>query len=584
MRAAAATAQTFEVPRPLVASSLMMLLAAAPALAMWPGGGVTLERPASEMSSGALAVGPAGGGGCYVVWAEIDSTAAPGFRIHRLTAGGDRAPGWTTAGVRAFWPVGLPPAPILVPDSIGGTYVVWTESNDVAWVDRLAPDGSVSPGWPQRGLAVANVGTQPDLVATDDGAGGILLAWRGDSEIMTQRYLPGGARASGFFASGRPATTFALARRFRPQLVRDANRGFWLSFLTLPLDSTTQPACGVLHLAATGLVSAGQAPGGLPLSVPVAEIGTFDPHPPVALALDGLGGTFAFTLGSNGNVRAFHVSAPGLEDPSWPAGGRLVGTGAGWPSVHFAESDENWPVASGDGVGSAYTGWRDNGDFLLHAARVGLNGVVSPGWQSPPAVAGEMAATLIADTGGVFAAALAPTGCPHFDCYGPFEVARFRTDGTLAPGWPPANPNTTPAPGIALGVGGLGGGPSVVPDGAGGVFAGWISGLSTIDYHVTRLSAAGAAAGVPPAVAGGAVLRARFAPSIGVQVTFGNAGAGIARVELFDLSGRRVAAQSIAGSAGAMTLPGTRDLAPGVFMVRLSTHARSAITRVVVVR
>jgi hypothetical protein len=57
-----------------------------------------------------------------------------------------------------------------------------------------------------------------------------------------------------------------------------------------------------------------------------------------------------------------------------------------------------------------------------------------------------------------------------------------------------------------------------------------------------------------------------------------------ARIELFDLSGRRVAARTLAGRTGAhvVRLDETRGLDPGVYVVRL-TQGREARTRRVTV-
>jgi len=97
------------------------------------------------------------------------------------------------------------------------------------------------------------------------------------------------------------------------------------------------------------------------------------------------------------------------------------------------------------------------------------------------------------------------------------------------------------------------------------------------DYDVTRLTPAGELAGVPSIVAGAVHLRARFDPALGVRVAYADTGAPIARLELFDIAGRRLAAQSVAAGAGEVTMTGTRGLAPGVFLVRLSTTARTAV-------
>src|SRR5262249_22766394 len=145
--------------------------------------------------------------------------------------------------------------------------------------------------------------------------------------------------------------------RFHPQLIRDPGHGFWVSFHAVEIDASfPASAYAVLHLGVDGILSAGQPANGLKLSLPYGEIGTLAPYVPVALALVGAGGVIAFTLGGNGNVRAFHVLDSVSEDPTWPAGGTLLAVGASWPSLHFDDGDENWPVAAGDLAGGAWVG------------------------------------------------------------------------------------------------------------------------------------------------------------------------------------------------------------------------------------
>src|SRR5262249_8921653 len=153
---------------------------------------------------------------------------------------------------------------------------------------------------------------------------------------------------------------------------------------------------------ANGDPLADQPDNGMPLSLPSSEVVTQRPYPPVALALDGTGGAFAFTLGSNGNLRAFHVLSPGFEDPLWPAGALVVAPGAPLPSVFLNEGDENWPVAVGDLAGNAWVGWRSPTDPLLVATRVQLDRTISPGWTSPVTLSGEMQVTLAGNGAGIY--------------------------------------------------------------------------------------------------------------------------------------------------------------------------------------
>ena len=292
-------------------ASALVLLCATRTFAAWPPGGIHLQRSDPVGLNGTLGLGPDGAGGTFVAWSEGDTVGVYAFRVHRLDVHGDPPAGWTAAGVRVSSSGGIAGTPQLAPDGGGGTYIVWARFDSTAWVDHLAADGSVAPGWPSEGLAVASPGKLLQVTATADGSGGVLVVWErvapgSASEIYAQHILANGTRAASFPAAGRPLTGFAYQRgRFRPQLVRDANRGFWVSFHTVEIDPIfASSAYAVLHLEPSGLLTTGQPTNGLALSVPYEEIGTLAPYVPVALAPDGSGGVFAFTLGGNGNVRA----------------------------------------------------------------------------------------------------------------------------------------------------------------------------------------------------------------------------------------------------------------------------------------
>lgn len=557
--------------------ALAIALTAGNVLAAWPPGGIHLERPAPAASSGIPDIGPDGQGGTFIVWPESDSSGVLAFRVHRLTFDGAPPAGWTTAGVRAgFLPnryswVGTHG---VLPDGTGGAYFYWTDYAGPARVLRIAPEGGVSPGWPASGVAVASTTGLADLVATDDGAGGVLLAWR-SSAIVTQRFLPDGSRAAGFPADGL-AITSGSGQPARPRLVRDADRGFWISFASIG-DLSVPSIYAVAHLDPSGLLSAGQQPNGLALSLPAGEVGGAF----VALALDGEGGVFAFTLGTNGIVRAFHVTSSFAEDDAWPPGGLVLASGAGWPSVHFP-AEERWPVAAGDLAGSAYVGWRNPSDFLLHGCRVNIDGTIATGWSGAPVVAGEMMDTFVADAGGLFSASLDPYDCPHFNCTGPLLVARMSSSGQVAAGWPSTNPPYSDAPGVSLAWGTPHDLSTLVADGLGGVVIAWVD---YSEYYAMRFLPPPSLAGVGPTALVGAVsVRGRFDPDAGVRVTFALDRPAEGRLDLFDLAGRRLASESFAGESGEITLAGTRGLPAGLCFVRLATKAQHGTAKVLIAR
>ncbi len=572
----------------VLACAPLLALTAQDSLATWGPNGVHLVRPAPPASSGIATIGSDGEGGTYIAWPEADTLGAIAFRIHRLTAAGDPPDGWTATGVRACALSNWTGAAGVIPDGAGGAYLYWDDPAGTSRVCRIGSGGAVAPGWPAAGIALDTATGQSGLVGADDGRGGVLLAWQRSAsgetkEIVTQRFHANGSRASGFPAQGLLITSGggSTTGSVKPRLLRDGDRGFWISYTRIGLDTLTFPSSyAVTHLDTSGRKTAGQAPNGRVLSLPAGEVGTLYPYAPVALALDGAGGAFAFTLGRNGVVRAFHLRSTLDEDPAWPAGGRVLASGAGWPSAHFPV-DENWPAAAGDRLGSAYVGWRDEADFLLHASRVLLDGTIASGWTAPPIVGGEMSVSLVADGAGLFVASMVPRDCPHLSCTGPLLVTRMGPGGVVAPGWPTSNLPRTLAPGVSLGEGGPHNLARLVADESGGVVVAW---LPYPEYYAFRFGPGGLTADVKPGTITGSAIRARFDPARGVCVTFALARAEDVRLELYDVSGRRLARERLDVSPGEVVIGGTQALPAGLYFARAVAASGGAVVRVAVAR
>ena len=100
-----------------------------------------------------------------------------------------------------------------------------------------------------------------------------------------------------------------------------------------------------------------------------------------------------------------------------------------------------------------------------------------------------------------------------------------------------------------------------------------------------RFSAQGMVTGVePPPVAELTLNGLRFVAGEGVRVSL-SLPASVARLDLYDILGRRVAATRLEGlSAGPrdVNLPGTSDLPAGLYFARLVTVGQSLRGRVVV--
>ncbi|MEO5616794.1 MAG: hypothetical protein ABIS67_03405, partial [Candidatus Eisenbacteria bacterium] len=149
----------------------------------WPIGGLAIAvRPGSQQLSD---IEPDGVGGVLVNWrhAVLDAPTLDDLFVQRILADGTIAPGWPAAGFRILAPDHQDFSNI-APDGLGGAYVVWkddraypTRRYDV-YAQHLLGDGTVAPGWPDSGLAIAALPSDIGRVRVlQDGSGGAIFLW-----------------------------------------------------------------------------------------------------------------------------------------------------------------------------------------------------------------------------------------------------------------------------------------------------------------------------------------------------------------------------------------------------------------------
>lgn len=123
-------------------------------------------------------------------------------------------------------------SPVIVPDGSGGTIVIWQDArsgtNDY-YARHVDADGTV--GWASFGLAVCTAaGSQAELVACSDGAGGAIVAWRdfrsgATYDIYAQRLTAAGAVA--WTANGVAICT-ATGNQGNPVIAADLSGGAYI--------------------------------------------------------------------------------------------------------------------------------------------------------------------------------------------------------------------------------------------------------------------------------------------------------------------------------------------------------------------
>lgn len=154
-----------------------------------------------------------GEGGALVV-TEGALGSAPPHLIRRGPGGGNPA-GWPVDGV-AFR---VPDAPmsgiVATDDGAGGVLIAWIESgtsgNELR-LQRMTRSGTTAAGWPAAGVVVNDApGAHTDLRIAADGAGGAFVAWRDlrsdpAGDVFARRVL-----ADGTFDPAFPANGSAIA-------------------------------------------------------------------------------------------------------------------------------------------------------------------------------------------------------------------------------------------------------------------------------------------------------------------------------------------------------------------------------------
>jgi hypothetical protein len=482
---------------------------------------------------------------------------------------------WGTDGVTAgvIGAIAGDYGPWMATDGSGGAILVWRGPTGVLFPklhgQRVSAGGSLqwTPASPGEGLYLADVPSSilPVWVG-GDAAGGFIVVWyQSPANLYAQRF-----DVNGTTFWGPQGLSLGISAPSVPGVVSDGGAGmivFW---------SGTGPG-GDRDLFTQRFGRDGApmwTPGGVPICSASGDQGNGQPG--ITAVPDGAGGAIVVWLDqrtdANSDVYAQHVNGSGALQ--WAANGQAICDVPGPQSV---------VAAVPDGAGGVIATWQDGRDPStapdLYAQRISSNGLVQ--WMAggapvcvaagaqfeDPTVPGPSVCFAADGSGGMFAAWTdsRPDASPGNDIFAQ------HLDGSGTAIWP--------ATGLRFGATSATlARPAIMPDGTGGCAVLWAA-----DFALQARGSSGPITGVGPGLESGLALRGAFPnPSLGrFSIAFSLLGEEPARIDVMDVSGRRLWSRNVAG-AGAHT-ESVRALRPGLYLVRLRQGSRVATSRAVVI-
>jgi len=528
-----------------------------------------------------------GAGGVVLRWVDLTGQIYESWpQAGRFDDSGDRPSGWSSNGF--IPPVAAPQDIDVASDGAGGALFVTDEArlDGEIWAYHVLADGTLDPDWPSTGLSVcAASGDQQAPRAVTDEAGGAFVGWLdlrdGSATAYLTRVTSNGTIAPGWPIDGKPLGPWPPAGSGTPELHSDGAGGVIVGLVGSDVR--------VLRYLGDGSV----APGWPESGVLVTTSATAPARPRLTVA-PGAGTFVAWTEGDGTQLfrpaaaRVLRLTPEGALDSRWPAGGRAF--------IPGTESYTDPALAPGP-EGGVYLTWgvlSAGGERSLRGARIAEAGTVATGW-SPTGSALLGAGASLASSSEFEDPAFFAVGTDHTGgLYVAWDddaipgttqvrVSRWLSDGSRHPQWIGAG-RLVPSPS------GDGRIRSILGDADGGAYVAWRE-ILTMPFGSAMLSWIGAdgAADVPPTPLPSELALASDGgnPARGALAFLCTLDAGsMARLELFDVTGRRLRARDLRGGAGPqrVVLAGPGELEPGVLFARLTQGRNERWLRVVLVR
>lgn len=313
--------------------------------AHWPSGGLIVSDAAH--SAEAPGIVSDGQSGCFVTWQQYDAAGFEHPMVQHLLENGSPALGWNQSGLLLSTSPTEPGAfrtydgysygnrytyPSVVADGASGLIMAWTDLGTGAGsvhAQRVLGDGTLAPGWPAGGLAIAASSAGqglPSLAA--DGTGGAFFAWQcaadGDSDVFAQHIDSSGRIASGWPTFGYPVGTGPGVQR-HPVITADGGGGAIVAW--------ENQRGGPLNIYAGRAYAASTS---VPAEMPASHLALagFRPNPSAS------GSRIAFTLASD---------EPATLELVDVAGRQVSVAEIGWlgPGSHVVSLDESHALPAG---------------------------------------------------------------------------------------------------------------------------------------------------------------------------------------------------------------------------------------------